>query len=81
MHHARVRRADPRHLVGCEVSRLAPDQDWAAKWPGTVGYYAIGSNMRDAKECRNEGAEIVIVSRSEAVAGHREFLDSRNEPQ
>lgn len=62
------------------MSRLLPGQDWAAKWPGTIGYYAIGSNMRDAKECRDEGAEIVIVSRSEAVAGHREYLDSRPSP-
>lgn len=59
------------------MTRLLPDQDWAAKWPGTVGYYAIGSNMRDAKERRDEGAEIVIVSRSEAVVGHRQFLESR----
>ena len=49
--------------------------DWAAKWPGTPGYYAIGSNMKDAETCRKEGAEIALVSVEEAVAGHREFLD------
>lgn len=57
---------------------LSADQDWAAKWPGTPGFYAIGSNPSDAKECRREGAEIVVVSRSEAVAGHREFLAWRD---
>lgn len=60
-----------------DLFAIAPDQDWAAKWPGTVGYYAIGSDILDAEECRREGAEIVIVSRGDAVAGHRLFLDSR----
>lgn len=60
---------------------ISPEQDWAARWPGAPGYYAIGSNPKDARECEKEGATIEVVDRSVAVSGHREFLDWKRNKQ
>ena len=61
---------DPR-----QIQTLKPDEDWALSYPGAPGYFAIGCDLRDAKDSREKGDTLHIVTRAEAVKGMQDFLD------